>query len=199
MLQIEPNDEIDPTAHEYTVVSTSFPPTEDRVVTEFLYEHVAPEDTVVLVTADSSLPEVIRTYEDLFAGPDTPTLSLINAAVDYRFTDTYHDIAVFGVPGVEDLTNITIGITDLASDAADGSGAVHVVAPDLGPFLANDLDLVQRTIESITELDAVEGTVVGVEYTKHETETVTALHERADAVLWGDKRTDGTIRFTADR
>lgn len=200
MLRGESNGSIDPTTHEYTVISTSFPPTEERAVTGLLYEHVSTDDTVILVTAIRSLTDVIQTYESLFAGPDTPSLSIINAAVDYRFADSYHDISVFGVPGVEDLTNITIGITDLASDADDSTGDVHVIVPDLGPFLSNGVELVDRMLGSLTSEAAVTGAlIVGLEYTSHGTEVVSAVHESADTVVWADLLTDGTIRFTPAR
>ena len=200
MLRGESPGRPDPTAREFAVVSTSFPPTDGRVVTEFLYEHVAPDDAVVLVTATRSLADVIQTYERPFAGPESPSLSIITTGVDYRFSDAYHDIGVFGVPGVEDLTNITIGITDLASDASDGPGEVHVVVPDLGPFLTNGVDLLARMLRSLTAHDAVTGAVVaGLEYTAHETSVVSAVHERADAIIWADELTDGSIRFTPAR
>lgn len=183
-----------------TVVSSSFPPSDEQFTLDLLVDDLAPADTVILVTAHRPPGAVIETYEERFAGPSTPSLSIVDTTAGQRFEDSYHDVTVNGIPGEEDLTRIALAISELAADAWTAEGDVHVVVPDVAPFLTSDVELVRRMLQGLDALAAVTGILaVGIQYTAHDTETMAAITEAADTVVWADKGTDETIRLSTDR
>lgn len=183
-----------------TVVSTSFSPDDEGLPMELLVDDLARSDTVILVTAHRPPGAVIETYEERFAGPSTPSLSIVDTTAGQRFEDSYHDVAVTGVPGAEDLARIALAIAELAADAWTAEGDVHVVVPDVAPFLTSDVALVRRMLHSLDDLAAVSGFLaVGIQYTAHDTETMAAITGVADAVVWADRGPDETIRLSAER
>lgn len=179
---------------ELTALAVSFPPEEESLAVELLSDDISPEDTVILVTANTPPADVIERYERQFAGPDTPSLAIVDTTAGQTFKDSYHDVEVIGIPGIEDLTRTTIAISDLADEAPD-DGVIHLVVPDLSPFIAmTKVEILLRVFETLFEQGTISGTsLVAFDYKAHSTETVSRVLEMAAVVLWVDRKADGSI------
>lgn len=186
---------------ELTVVAASVLPDDDSLILELLYPRLSPEDSVILVSVDRPPAAVVEEHEREFAGPSSPSLGIVDTSADQTFKDTYHGVSVVGTLGVEDLTRTTIAVSDLAAESADRAGDVHLVVPDLSSFLARtSLDRLRRAVDSLVDDGSVSGAVVvGVDYTAHSTETVSTLLDDAAAVVWTDRRPDGSVSTSIER
>lgn len=178
-----------------TLVTTSFGPTEGSLLMDLLFEAVAPTDTVVLVTADRRPADSIGAYERRFTGADSPDLAVVDVTADQQYADVYHDVTVVGVPGSGDPTRTLVGIGDVATDARRTADTVHVLIPDLGPFLRNPGGRVRRMLRSLLAEPGIDGSVVaGLRYTAHGAETVDALQPLASRVIVAERTTDGGVQ-----
>lgn len=180
---------------ELTALAVSFPPDEESLAVDRLAASVSVDDTVILVTANVAPAAVISAYEPRFAGPATPTLAIVDTTAGQSFEDSYHDVTVVGIPGIDDLTRTSIAVSDLAAVAPGGDGDTHLVVPDLSPFIAlTNVDLLLRAFETLLDHGAISGaTVVAFDYKAHSTETVSRLLELASVVVWADRDADGTL------
>lgn len=186
---------------EMTALAVSFPPDEESLAVETLAPGVSVDDTVILVTANVAPGAVVEAYEPRFAGPATPTLAIVDTTAGQSFEDSYHDVTVIGIPGIEDLTRTSIAVSDLAA-VPGGDGDTHLVVPDLSPFIAlTNVDLLCRAFETLLDHGAISGAaVVAFDYTAHSTETVSRLLELASVVVWADRDADGRLsRSTVER
>lgn len=178
-----------------TLVASSFAPREGTLMMDLLSERVTATDTVVLVTADRAPADSIGAYERQFTGTDSPNLAIVDITADQQYADTYHDVTVVGVPGFGDLTRTLIGITDVANDARRQADTVHVLIPDLGPFLRNPERHVTRMLRSLRAEAGINGSVVGgIQYTAHGTETINALQAVATKIIVAERTIDDTVQ-----
>lgn len=188
-----------------TLVAASFPLAAERLPTNLLYRGLSAGDTAILVTANQPPADVIESYEARFTGQDTPNLAIIDVTADQTFHDTYHDVTVVGIPGVGDITRTLVGLSDVATDVWFRDGDVHVVIPDIAPFMGNRRTHVRRMLRSLRGDDAITGSIaVGFQYTAASSETMAALQEAVDAVVWAEETPSGDTKIertdpTADR
>lgn len=177
-----------------TLVAGSFPPDAESLPMALVSRDLAAEDTVILVTANQPPADVIESYEVRFTGSDTPNLAIIDVTADQTFRDTYHDVTVVGIPGVGDITRTLVEVSEVAEDVQSRGGDVHVVIPDIAPFVGTPRTHVTRMLRSLREDDAITGTVVvGFQYTAASSETMAALRDVVDTIVWAEKTPEGEV------
>lgn len=159
------------------------------------------DDTALVVTTTEGTDETVATYEDVCDQSTAPSLGIVDATSERQsVTALYEEVPVVFVTGPGDLERIIVGLSDLTGTRPPSSGTRHLLVRSLTPILeSTSVDDVCTVLERITGLRTDSGlTLLGIDYTAHDEETMTALSTQVDGILWVTDRS-GTLAFEFDR
>lgn len=151
------------------------------------------DDTAFVVTTTESVDETVVRYEALCEDSDGPSLGFVETTSERRsISALYERYPVVYVPAPGDLERIVIGLSDLTGIRPPSSGTRHLVIRSLTPLLEHaSTDDVCTILERISGLRMGSGlTLFGLDYTAHDDETMAALTEFVDAIVWVTKQSN---------
>ena len=103
--------------------------------------------------------------------------------------------ALEDVPSAKDLLQLTIAVGDVRRAIAPADQPANIVIPVFDSLLGGvPTDRVVRVLSHIAESTTDEGRVViGLNYTAGSSETLQALTDHSDAILWAEREADGAV------
>lgn len=143
-------------------------------------------DTAFVVTTTESATQTIKTYTGL-AAADRPSLGIVDTTSEQQSVSAlYGETPVVFTPSSDDLERLVLALSELSDNTSPSDGARHLVVRSLTPILESTATTRVCTIlERITGLRSESGLcLLGLDYTAHDEETMTALADRVDGVLW---------------
>jgi KaiC/GvpD/RAD55 family RecA-like ATPase len=160
------------------------------------YGHV--DDAAIVVTTTESADQTIETYEMIGPDSDQPSLSLVDTTSEQpSVAALYQEPPVVFIPSPDDLERLVLSLSDLTGSRSPSNGTRHLVIRSFTPVLKNaSTARVCTVLERISGLRA--GTdlcLLGLEYTAHDEETMAALAEQVDSVLWVTQASENHLEF----
>lgn len=144
-------------------------------------------DTAFVITTTESADRTIGTYEEIGSGADRPSLGLVDTTSEQQSVSAlYGETPIVFTPSPGDLERLVLALSDLSENTSSSNGARHLVVRSLTPILSTAPTARVRTVlERITGLRSETGLgLIGLDYTAHDEETIRALADLVDGVLW---------------
>lgn len=180
-----------------TVLLCGFDPTEYALGLRCLAQFGTAGDSAIVVTTIQGVSETSDTYSSLLGRDAGPSIGVVDMVSEGQsISAAYGEVPTVYTPSQGDTERLVIALSDLTGKIAAGDNR-HLVVRSLSPMLraasrANVSDVVER----ISGLRTADGLAVfGLDYTKHDEETVTAIAETADRVLWMTHQSDGDFEM----
>jgi hypothetical protein len=156
---------------------------------------VADQPTCLVATSVS--PVDLESYLSERA-PTRPALGFVDATPNRPHPALNEKVAVIeNIPSAHDLLQLVTAIEDVCEAIAPDDQPLSIVIPAVDPLLSGaPTDRVVRVLSHIAEsTDAAGKVVIGVNYTAGSQETLQALQQHSNAVLWAERSASGTISF----
>ena len=176
-----------------TVLLCGFDPTEYALGLRCLKQFGSAGDSAIVVTTNQGVSETTDTYSSLIGSESGPSIGVVDMVSEGQsVTAAYGEVPTVYTPSQGDTERLVIALSDLTGKIAAG-GNRHLVVRSLSPMLtATSTANVSDVIERISGLRTTGGLAVfGLDYTAHDEETVTAIAQTADRVLWITEQSDG--------
>lgn len=145
------------------------------------------DDTALIVTTTEGAIETLKRYEQLCPDPNRPSLGFVDTTETQPSAPAlYREASTVFIPSPGDLERLVIGLSDVSENTPPADGARHLVIRSLTPILD-----VTPTSHVCTVLDRIIGMrsksglcVLGIDFTAHDEETIRAVAEQVDGILW---------------
>lgn len=167
------------------LVASAGDPSRYAVSLRILCAQGSAEDTALVVTTTESADRTIAVYDSLDAETGRPSLGIVDTTSEQQsISALYGETPVVFTPSPGDLERLVLALSELSGDTATG-GTRHLVIRSLTPILAaSSVTRVSTVLERIIGLRSETGLcLVGLDYTAHDAETMTALAGIVDGVL----------------
>lgn len=179
------------------LVASAGDPSHYAVSLRILCTNGTAEDTAFVITTTESADQSIEIYESLDAETGRPSLGIVDTMSEQQSVSAlYGETPVMFTPSPGDLERLVLALSDL-SDTIPTSGVRHLVIRSLTPILAaSSATRVSTVLERITGLRSETGLgLLGIDYTAHDEETMTALADVVDGVLWVTQPSSNRLAF----
>lgn len=109
----------------------------------------------------------------------------------------YTETPIVFTPSLGDLERLLLAVSELTNNQPSSNGNRHLIIRSLTPLLENASTTgVCTVLERISEFRAGTGLCfLGLNYTAHSEETMSALTKRVDGVLWVTNAADNHLQF----
>jgi hypothetical protein len=128
--------------------------------------------------------------------PTRPALGFVDAT-PHRPTPAVKERvqAIEDVPGASDLLQVTTAVNDVCGAVAPTDQPTNVVVPVVDSLLGvAPTERVVRVLAQVAESADDEGrVVVGIDYTAGSRDTLRALKDHSDAMLWAERNPAGEV------
>lgn len=176
------------------LVVGAFDPSEHALCLRIVGEYGTGEDTAVVVTTRASADETVGTWESATEKGRRPAIGIVDTTSEEQtVASTFGDVPTFFTPSSGDLERIVMALSELSGVAPPRTGSRHLVFRSLTPILEEAATAqVCRVIERISGLRTGTGLgLFGVDVSAHDEQTLTAIAEAVDGVVWIDRTSDG--------
>lgn len=169
------------------LVASAGDPSQYAVGLRILCAQGTAEDTAFVVTTTESADRTIEIYDSLGVDSERPSLRIVDTvSVQQSVSAVYDEIPVVFTPSASDLERLVMALSNLVDTTPPTRGARHLVVRSLTPILAaSSVDQLSTVLDRITGLRSETGlALLGIDYTAHDEETMTAIADLVDGVLW---------------
>ena len=180
------------------LVASAGDPSRYALCLRILRTRGAGADRAFVVSTTESAERTIDVYEQLEAETERPSLGLVDTVSKQQSVAAlYGGTPVVFTPSSADLERLVMALSDLSGTASPSSGARHLVVRSLTPILtAAPTARVGAVLDRIIGLRSETGLcLVGLDYTAHDEETMAAVADRVDGVLWVTHPTRNHLGF----
>lgn len=161
-------------------------PTQYAVDLRAICEYGTAADAAFVVTMTESAERTLEAYEQLDSG-DSPSVGLVDTTADQPSVSAiYGEQPVIFTPSPGDLERLVLALSNLLGYRSLEKETRHLVVRSLTPILeAAGTSRVRTVLEQLTDVSSQSGLcLLGIDYTRHDEETITALAEQVDGILW---------------
>jgi hypothetical protein len=168
------------------LVASAGDPAEYAVSLRILCNQGTAKDTALLVTTTENAEQTIERYEHCLPETERPSLGIVDTTSQQSISALYCEPPIVFTPSPGDLERLVLGLSDLSEKTAPAEGAQHLVIRSLTPILdVLSADRVETVLEKVVELRSETGlSLFGIDYTSHDEETMAAVANSMDGVLW---------------
>lgn len=180
------------------LVATTGDPSQYAVCLRILCAQGTEEDTAFVVTTTESADRTIAVYDRLGGETRRPSISIVDTVSEQQSVSAlYGETHVVFTPSPGDLERLVMAISELSDSSAPSTGAHHLVIRSLTPILkASSATRVSTVLERITGLRSESGLcLLGIDYTAHDEETMAAIADLVDGVLWVTQPSPDRLAF----
>lgn len=173
-------------------------PTQKSVGLQILAAFGKSDDSAFVVSTAQSVDKTTETYEQLSPASDRSSLSVVDMTSEQQSVSApYGDTPVVFTPDPGDIERLIIALSNLTGETPPETGDRHLLIRSLSPILeATATSLVCTALQRISGLRSDDGLcLIGFDYTAHDDETLQALTEQVDGVLWVATSESGQIEF----
>lgn len=156
------------------------------------------EDAALVVTTTESADRTLATFDAVRTDSERQSLGLVDTTSERQYvTALYDETPVVFVPSSGDLERLVLALSDIEETRLPSSGTRHLLVRSLTPILQNaPVRRVRSMLDRINGLRTGNGlTILGVDYTAHDEETMVALRDAVDGVLWVSRTADDRLEF----
>lgn len=187
------------------LVASSGPPTQHGLGLRALCRNGAAADTGLAVTTVTGTEESVHAYDAFCSRTPCPSLRIVDTTANHPSgRHSYKERPVVLVPGASDLERIALALSELTDHQQTTEGDRHLLVDSLTPIL--DLTATTSVCRMVDRIDGIRSgnghCLFGVDYTAHSTETMAAVTNHVDGILWvthGDGTIDLEYRPTRGR
>lgn len=169
------------------LVASAGDPSQTAICLHTICRYGDADDTALIVTTTESADRTIESSERVCTEPDRPSLGIVDTTSEQQsVTALYGEPPVVFTPGPADLERLVMALSDLSRNAAPSRGDRHLAVRSLTPVLqATSTKRGSSILGRITGLRSEMGLcLLGLDYTAHDEETMRAMADHADGVLW---------------
>ncbi|WP_312908055.1 DUF7504 family protein [Natronosalvus caseinilyticus] len=176
------------------LVAKPAPLEEYAVSLRILDRYTSPDDRRIVVTTAVSAERTIQ-QQTALASPESGRFGVIDATPQHQPSAPFQQYPVVSLPHSVELTRLVLALWELEASMASGSQQTHFGIRSLTPLLVDEgLGRTVSVLEHLIEDRSDSGLVVlGLEYTRHDEDTLAALRAIVDGIVWVEERTDGSI------
>lgn len=153
-------------------------------------------DAALVVTTSEAADATVEIYERV--GTDRPALGIVDTtSTEPSVAAVYREVPVVFTPSSGDLERLAMALSELSGRLSLTGDDRHLVVRSLTPILESaSTSRVRSTLERITDFRSENGLcLVGIDYTAHDEETMSALTAQVDGVLWVTQPSPDTVAF----
>ncbi|QZP39551.1 DUF7504 family protein [Halobaculum magnesiiphilum] len=180
------------------IIASPGSPTENAVGLRILSQEGGPADTALVVTTTESVARTENRYKQLTTDLGGPALRIVDTVSEGQsLSAPYRETPVVFTPSAGDLERLVMALSELSQDPNGSHERRHLLIRSLTPILATaSTDRVSRVLDRISGLRTRTGlSLFGLDYTAHDEDTLSALAEHADGILWVSSSTPEEISF----
>lgn len=181
------------------LVATVGDPTQSALSLQILSTEADVDDTALVVTTTESADTAIESAHEVFEAETRPSFGVVDTVSKQQsVASQYGDVPTVFTPSASDVVRLVVALTELSEDDPPATGDRHLVVRSLTPILeAVAIERVCTVLQQITGIRTESGlTVLGIDETAHGEETMRALAEQVDGVLWVTQGSDDTLELT---
>lgn len=155
-------------------------------------------DAAFVVTTTAGVDQTMAIYENIGTHATRPSLGIIDTVSEQQsISALYDETPVIFSPSPGDLERLVIALSELSENMDTEEGDRHLVVRSLSPILAAaPIDHVETVLERITGLQSASGLcLLGFDYTAHDGDTMRAVANHVDGILWISQTATEEIDF----
>lgn len=179
------------------LVANAGDPAQSAVGLRLLCQYGQADDTALIVTTTESADQTIETHERLCSS-NRPSLGIVDTTSrEQSVSALYGETPVVFTPSPGDLERLVIALSDLSGNGPSSSETRHLCVRSLTPILEqSSTSRVCQVLERVTGLRSETGLcLLGLDYTAHGEETMAAIAEQVDGILWVTQPTPTRLEF----
>lgn len=180
------------------LVASAGDPSKYAVDLRALCQYGQANDTALVVATTEGADQTIETYGRLCSESVRPSLGIVDTTSERQsISALYDETPVIFTPSPRDLERLTLALSDLSNNKPPSNGNRHLLVRSLTPILeTTSAEHVCTVLERITGLRSGDGLcLLGLDYTAHDEETVEAIADQIDGVLWVTQTSPDTLEF----
>lgn len=147
-------------------------------------------DGAFVVTTTRSDETTLDVYETISDDGDRPALGMVDTSSEHQsISALYDEVPVVFTPSSSDIEHLVLALSELAEKVPAPDGDRHLLVRSLTPILAaTSTDRVRTVLDRIAGIRSEGGSsLLGIDYTAHDEETVQSVASHADGILWVDR------------
>lgn len=151
----------------------------------------------LVVTSTETADETIARYESV-CPDDAPSIGLVDTRSERQYLSSlYGPTPTVYTPSTADLERIVIALAELSETAVPPTDSRHLVVRSVTPLLEHaSADRVCHVLQRISGLRTSDGIgYIGIDYTEHGQETVEALAQQVDGIVWVTRGSGKGVTF----
>jgi len=155
-------------------------------------------DQALIVTTTESASATLETYERHCADTGNPAPSFVDTTATQPSVESlYGNTPVIYIPSPGDIERLVLALSDLSENQPVTNGNRHLLIRSLTPIITStSTERVCSILDRITGLRTKRGlSLLGLDYTAHDDEAVTALARQVDGVLWVTESSPNRLEF----
>lgn len=154
----------------------------------------SPDDTAFLVTTTKSAKTTVTDIERYCSKPERPAVGLVDTTSAHQFVPSlFAGTPTIFTPSPGDLERLVLALTELTDRFPPGDDPRHLLIRSLTPILkSTSPDRLSPVLERLTGLRTQTGLCLfGIDYTAHDPDTMHAISEVVDGILWITPTSEG--------
>lgn len=167
-----------------------------------LEQYLDDGDYATLVTTELSAETLITDHLTNERVDDLLRLGIVDTTSKRQsLTMVYQPVPTIYTPHHGDVTRTSMAISELDGVLFRPGGRRHLLISSFTSILEDmALETVSRFIDSVTNQSSRFGcTLLDIDFTKHDSETLDVLRTKADGIIWAEEQTDGSLSIEYDR
>lgn len=169
------------------LVASAGDPSQHAVDIRALCRYGSSTDRALIVTTTVNAEQTTETIAHFCSETERPALGFVETTSNQpSVAAIYDETPVQLTPSPGDLERLVVALTELSTDSPPTDRERHLIVRSVTPLLeAASTVRVCRVLERISGLRTEGGLCLwGIDYTAHDEETMAAVTERVDGVLW---------------
>ncbi len=161
---------------------------------ELLARYAAPEDCAICVTSRQGETAALEPTIEHLTREHVAGVGVVDTTAGERLTALYRPVPTVYTPVPGDIERTTVALSEL-QQSFPCSDRLHLSITSLSPIVEDVDRSAAAVLESfLTAIDRGDGVAtVGLEYTRHDAETMDSLSAVVDGVVWVEPRSDGGL------
>lgn len=155
-------------------------------------------DRALVVTTTESATETMAAFDRVCPESKRPSLGFVDTTSNQPSVSAiYDETPIILTPSPGDLERLVVALADLSEEKPPAQGERHLAIRSLTPILqSTSTTHVCAVLERIGGLRSGGGLCLfGLDYTAHDEETIEAVSQHVDAVLWITRDASDTIQL----
>lgn len=169
-------------------------PTSFDVDLRALCEFGSPDETAFIVTTTRSAADTVTAVDAQCEKSERPALGLVDTTSAHQSVSSlFGGTPTIYTPSPGDLERLVLALSELTDRFPPGNAPRHLLVQSLTPILqTTTVDRLCQVLQRIAGIRTQTGLCLfGIDYTAHDSDTMTAIGNVVDGILWITPSDDG--------